>query len=90
MSKYSICKKCKPLYDRDITDLSKEIAQLKVYIRDLKKQQVREMLEYILFRLPIYDDNNISLEEIAKKFKLDNYDAEATQEEIAEYLLKNI
>ncbi|MCK9432536.1 MAG: hypothetical protein M0R00_06230 [Candidatus Omnitrophica bacterium] len=67
----------------------KEIAQLKVYIKDLKKQQIREMLEYILFRLPIYD-NNISLEEIAKKFKLDNYDAEATQEEIAEYLLKNI
>jgi len=49
-----------------------------------------ELLEYILFRLPIYNLEYLSLEDIAKEFKLyDKYKPESTQEEIAEFLLQN-
>ena len=52
-----------------------------------------ELLEYILFRLPIYDltqDGFLSLEDIYKKFKLTEPSDEPTQEELAENLLQNI
>lgn len=32
MGKYTICNDCKPMYDRDITDLSSDIAKLKTQL----------------------------------------------------------
>jgi hypothetical protein len=53
----------------------------------------KELLEYILLRLPIFNENpnSLSLENIAREFGLyDKYDPELTQEEIVDFLLENI
>jgi len=50
----------------------------------------KEILDYILINLPIFDEmERISLEQVAKEFGLDNYEAEATQEEIVEHIIEN-
>jgi len=51
---------------------------------------MKELLEYILFRLPIWaEEGELSLEGIAREFKLILPNPELTQEEIAEFILKN-
>ena len=57
----------------------------------MKKVLREEVLEYILTNLPIFsfDLTQIDLEQIAKEFKIDTYNPEATQEEIVEHILEN-
>lgn len=50
----------------------------------------RDILQYILFRLPICDNKHISLEEIMEEFDLKYPSAEPTQEELAGYIYNNI
>lgn len=54
------------------------------------KAKQKDILEYILFQLPIFSDtNDLSLEDIEEEFSLNTYNPEATQEEIADFILKN-
>lgn len=48
-----------------------------------------DMVEYIIYRLPIWSEESLSLEQIAKEFDI-NYKIDATQEEIAEAIYEVI
>ena len=50
---------------------------------------MRNIIEYIIYSLPIFSEDSLSLENIAKEFDI-KYDIEATQEEIANIICKNI